>query len=66
VRRTFNLYGFGTEVHYVHKFLPTDTSEDPDPAMGVDQIFVQNQGCFERAGMYGDPGMPVLVGLFCS
>jgi len=24
--------------------------------MGVDQVFVQNQACFERAGMYGDPG----------
>jgi len=55
VRKHFNMYGFETEVHYVHKFLPTDTSGQ-NPDMGVDQIFVQSQGCFERAGMYGDPG----------
>ena len=53
IRKTFNLYGFGTEVHYLHKW--RNTSQD-DPEMGVDEVFVQNQCCFERAGMYGDPG----------
>jgi len=56
IRKHFNMYGFTTEVHYLHKFLPTDRSAKPNPAMGVDQVFVQNQACFERAGMYGDPG----------
>ncbi|MGB1603254.1 MAG: glycogen/starch synthase [Promethearchaeia archaeon] len=53
IRKTFNLYGFGTEVHYLHKW--RNTSQD-NLEMGVDEVFVQNQCCFERAGMYGDPG----------
>jgi len=56
VRRSFTLYGGSHEVHYTHMWCPTEVGGDPNTTkIGVDRIFVQN-GCFERAGMYGDPG----------
>mmetsp|Transcript_15598 Transcript_15598/g.35967 ORF Transcript_15598/g.35967 Transcript_15598/m.35967 type:complete len:737 (-) Transcript_15598:235-2445(-) len=56
VRRSFCLYGGDHEVHYTHMWCPTEVGGDPNTTkIGVDRIFVQN-GCFERAGMYGDPG----------
>eukprot|EP00283_Hemiselmis_rufescens_P004277 CAMPEP_0173428992 /NCGR_PEP_ID=MMETSP1357-20121228/7817_1 /TAXON_ID=77926 /ORGANISM="Hemiselmis rufescens, Strain PCC563" /LENGTH=737 /DNA_ID=CAMNT_0014393101 /DNA_START=137 /DNA_END=2353 /DNA_ORIENTATION=+ len=56
IRRSFTLYGGTHEVHYTHMWCPTEVGGDPNTTkIGVDRIFVQN-GCFERAGMYGDPG----------
>lgn len=56
IRKTFTLYGGSHEVHYTHMWCPTEVGGDPNTTkIGVDRIFVQN-GCFERAGMYGDPG----------